>query len=199
MENFSTVFIRLKKERGLTNKQIASFTGAPLKDIKKWDSGVGIPNDKRVIAALEGILGNEISSSIGTIPDKETFKKEISNTENSIFEINKRKEPKISSGFFNRFRSTVAKKEKNPQTEMFTYEDILEIEGQEVSETEFPENIYESALDEGPYINDPKQLTFYFSRNAKTIIGVLLFFYLAFTAFQLFWDSSKLLISNLFW
>ncbi len=64
MENFSTVFIRLKEERGLTNKQIASFTGAPIKDIKKWDSGVGIPNDKRVIAALEGILGNEISSSI---------------------------------------------------------------------------------------------------------------------------------------
>ena len=199
MENFSTVFIRLKEERGLTNKQIASFTGAPLKDIKKWDSGVGIPNDKRVIAALEGILGNEISSSIGTIPDQEIFKKEISNTENSIFEVDKRKEPKISSGFFNRFRSTVAKKEKNRQNQMFTYEDILEIEEKEVSESEFSENIYESALEEGPYINDPKQLTFYFSRNAKTIIGVLLFFYLAFTAFQLFWDSSKLLISNLFW
>ncbi len=197
MENFSTVFIRLKKERGLTNKQIASFTGAPLKDIKKWDSGVGVPNDKRVIAALEGILGNEISSSIGTIPDKETFKKEISNTENSIFEIDKRKEPKISSGFFNRFRSTVAKKEKNPQTEMFTYEDILEIEGEEVSKSEFSENIYESALEEGPYINDPKQLTFYFSRNTKSTIGVLLFFYLAFAALHLFWDSFRLLISNL--
>ena len=197
MENFSTVFIRLKEERGLTNKQIASFTGAPIKDIKKWDSGVGIPNDKRVIAALEGILGNEISSSIGTIPDKETFKKEISNTENSIFEIDKRKEPKISSGFFNRFRSNVAKKKQNSQTEMFTYEDISEIEEKEVSEKEFSENIYESALDERPYINDPNQLTFYFSRNLKSMVAILLFFYLTFKGLQLFWESFRLLITNL--
>ncbi len=80
---------------------------------------------------------------------------------------------------------------------MFTYEDILEIEGKEVTEYDFSENIYESALEEGPYINDPKQLTFYFSRNTKSTIGVLLFFYLAFTALQLFWDSFRLLISNL--
>ena len=199
MDNFSTLFIKLKEERGLSNKQIASFTGASLKEIKKWDSGVGIPTDKKIIAALEGILGSEISGAIGSVPDQETYKKEIFNVENSIFKVDKRKEPKISSGFFNRFRSAVAKKEKPRQTQMFTYEDILEIEEKEVSESEFSENIYESALEEGPYINDPKQLTFYFSRNAKTIIGVLLFFYLAFTAFQLFWDSSKLLISNLFW
>jgi len=197
MENFSTVFIRLKKERGLSNKQIASFTGAALKDIKKWDSGVGIPNDKRVIAALEGLLGNEITSSIGSIPDQETFKKQISNTENSIFEVDKRKEPKISSGFFNQFRSSVAKKERNSQTEMFTYEDIKEIDEKDVSKSEFSENIYESALEEGPYVNDPNQLTFYFSRNTKSTIGVLLFFYLAFKAIQLFWDSFRLLISNL--
>ena len=195
MENFSTVFIRLKKERGLSNKQISSFTGASLKEIKKWDSGVGIPSDKRVIAALEGILGNEITLSIGSIPDQETFKKQMSNTENSIFEVDKRKEPKI--GFFNQFRSNVAKKERNPQTEMFTYEDISQIEEKDISESEFSESIYESVLEEGPYINDPNQLTFYFSRNTKSTIGVLLFFYLAFKAVQLFWDSFRLLISNL--
>ena len=197
MENFSALFIRLKEERGLSNKQIASFTGAQIKEIKKWDSGLGVPNDKRVIAALEGLLGNEISSSIGNIPAQETFKKHISNTENSIFEVDKRKEPKISSGFFNRFRSSVAKKESNAQTEMFTYEDISEIEEEEFSELEYSENIYESALEEAPYINDPNQLTFYFSRNTKSTIGVLLFIYLAFTALQLFWDSFRLLISNL--
>ncbi len=197
MENFSTVFIKLKEERGLSNKQIASFTGSSLKEIKKWESGVGIPTDKRIIAALEGILGSEISSAIGSVPDQETFKKQIFNVENSIFEVDKRKEPKISSGFFNRFRSTVEKKERNRQTEMFTYEDISEIEEKEVSDLEFSENIYESALEEGPYINDPNQLTFYFSRNTKSTIGVLLFFYLAFTAFRLFWDSFRLLISNL--
>ena len=79
MENFSTVFARLKDERGLSNKQIASFTGASLKDIKKWDSGTGVPTDKRIIAALEGILGNEISSAIGSIPEPETFKKQVFN------------------------------------------------------------------------------------------------------------------------
>ncbi len=197
MENFSTVFIRLKEERGLTNKQIASFTGAPLKDIKKWDSGVGIPNDKRVIAALEGILGNEISSSIGTIPNQKTLKKEILSTENSIFKVDKRKEQKINSGFFNRFRSSVAKKDRNPQTQMFTYEDISEIEEKEVSDLELSENIYESALEERPYVNDPNQLTFYFSRNLKSIVSVLLFFYLSFKGLQLFWDSFRFLISNL--
>ena len=199
MENFSRVFIKLKEERGLSNKQIASFTGAPLKDIKKWDSGVGVPTDKRVIAALEGILGNEISSSIGTIPNKETLKKEISSTENSIFKVDKRKEPKISSGFFNRFRSSVAKKDRNPQTEMFTYEDISEIEEKEVSDLELSENIYESALEERPYVNDPNQLTFYFSRNLKSTVSILLFLYLAVKGLQLFWDSFRLLISNLLW
>jgi len=197
MDNFSTVFIKLREERGLSNKQIASFTGASLKEIKKWDSGVAIPTDKRIIAALEGILGSEISSTIGSVPDQETFKKQIFNVENSIFEVDKRKEPKISSGFFNRFRSSVAKKDRNPQTEMFTYEDISEIEEKEVSDLELSENIYESALEERPYVNDPNQLTFYFSRNLKSTVSILLFLYLAVKGLQLFWDSFRLLISNL--
>ena len=54
MENFSTLFMRLKKERGLSNKQIASFTGANLKEVKKWDAGVSFPTDKKVIVALGG-------------------------------------------------------------------------------------------------------------------------------------------------
>ena len=197
MDNFSTVFIKLKEDRGLSNKQIASFTGSSLKEIKKWESGVGIPTDKRIIAALEGILGSEISSAIGSIPDQETFKKQIFNVENSIFEVDKRKEPKISSGFFNRFRSSVAKNQQNFQTEMFTYEDISDIEDKEASEKEFSENIYESALDEKPYINDPNQLTFYFSRNLKSMVAILLFFYLTLKGLQLFWESFRLLITNL--
>ena len=197
MENFSTVFARLKDERGLSNKQIASFTGAPLKDIKKWDSGTGVPTDKRIIAALEGILGNEISSAIGSIPEPETFKKQVFNVENSIFEVDKRKQHNISSGFLNRFRSSVEKKGRNTQTEMFTYEDMSQIEEEEVGDLELSENIYESALEESPYINDPNQLSFYFSRNFKSAVGTLLFIYLAFQGMQLFWDSFRLLIDNL--
>ena len=196
MENFSTVFARLKDERGLSNKQIASFTGASLKDIKKWDSGAGVPTDKRIIAALEGILGNEISSAIGSIPEPETFKKQVFNVENSIFEVDKRKQHNISSGFLNRFRSSVEKKGRNTQTEMFTYEDMSKIE-EEVDDLELSENIYESALEERPYINDPNQLSFYFSRNLKSVLVTLLFFYLAYKGMQLFWDSFRLLIDNL--
>ena len=197
MENFSTVFARLKDERGLSNKQIASFTGASLKDIKKWDSGLGVPTDKRIIAALEGILGNEISSAIGSIPEPETFKKQVFNVENAIFEVDKRKQHNISSGFLNRFRSSVEKKGRNTQTEMFTYEDMSQIEEEEVGDLELSENIYESALEESPYINDPNQLSFYFSRNFKSAVGTLLFIYLAFQGMQLFWDSFRLLIDNL--
>ena len=197
MENFSTVFARLKDERGLSNKQIASFTGASLKDIKKWDSGAGVPTDKRIIAALEGILGNEISSAIGSIPEPETFKKQVFNVENAIFEVDKRQEHNISSGFLNRFRSSVEKKGRNTQTEMFTYEDMSQIEEEEVGDLELSENIYESALEESPYINDPNHLSFYFSRNFKSAVGTLLFIYLAFQGMQLFWDSFRLLIDNL--
>ena len=197
MENFSTVFARLKDERGLSNKQIASFTGAPLKEIKKWDSGVGVPTDKRIIAALEGILGNEISSAIGSIPEPETFKKQVFNVENAIFKVDKRQEHNISSGFLNRFRSSVEKKGRNTQTEMFTYEDMSQTKEEEVSDLELSENIYESALEESPYINDPNQLSFYFSRNFKSAVGTLLFIYLAFQGMQLFWDSFRLLIDNL--
>ena len=197
MENFSTVFARLKDERGLSNKQIASFTGASLKDIKKWDLGTGVPTDKRIIAALEGILGNEISSAIGSIPEPETFKKQVFNVENAIFEVDKRQEHNISSGFLNRFRSSVEKKGRNTQTEMFTYEDMSQIEEEEVGDLELSENIYESALEESPYINDPNQLSFYFSRNFKSAVGTLLFIYLAFQGMQLFWDSFRLLIDNL--
>ena len=160
MENFAIIFSRLKKERGLSNKQIASFTGALLKDIKKWESGVGIPTDKKIIAALEGILGNEISSAIGSLPSENLFKKEISNVENSIFDVQKRKEPKVRSGFLNRFRSSVTKKQRNSQTEMYTYEDFSEVELNEISEIDFSEGIYEDAVEELPYINDPKQLGF---------------------------------------
>ena len=102
----------------------------------------------------------------------------------------------ISSGFLNRFRSSVEKKGRNTQTEMFTYEDMSQIE-EEVDDLELSENIYESALEESPYINDPNQLSFYFSRNLKSALTTLLFFYLAYKGMQLFWDSFRLLIDNL--
>ena len=39
MKSFQQTFNELKKARGLSNKQIASFTGVKLKDVKQWETG----------------------------------------------------------------------------------------------------------------------------------------------------------------
>ena len=48
MNSFNSVFIKLKTERGLSNKQIASFTGVTQKEVKKWESGVSFPTDYKI-------------------------------------------------------------------------------------------------------------------------------------------------------
>ena len=196
MENFSTLFSRLKDERGLSNKQIASFTGAPIKEVKKWESGLSIPTEKRIVAALEGILGKEISVVIGNLSKDEKLEKEIQ-IEDSMFEVDKEKNKKINSGIFNRFRSNVAKKNQNTQTEIYTYEDISEVQLTDISEKESSVDIYEDAISERPYINDPGQLSFYFLRNLKTTLGLFIFMYLTLRGLDLFWESIKSLFNNL--
>ena len=39
MKSFHQIFNELKKDRGLSNKQIASFTGVKLKEVKQWEAG----------------------------------------------------------------------------------------------------------------------------------------------------------------
>ena len=62
MNNFQIEFKRLKADRGLSNKQIASFTGVKVKDVKQWEAGTSFPTDKKIINALEGLLGTETVS-----------------------------------------------------------------------------------------------------------------------------------------
>ena len=57
--------------------------------------------------------------------------------------------------------------------------------------------LYENAIEERPYIADPKQLSFYFSRNIKTFISVTVLLYIAIKAFQMFLNSLNLFIDNL--
>ena len=59
------------------------------------------------------------------------------------------------------------------------------------------DELYENALEERPYIADPKQLSFYFSRNIKTFISVSILLYIAVKAFQMFLNSFNLFIDNL--
>ncbi len=198
MENFSNLFIRLKKERGLSNKQIASFTGASIKEVKKWELGVGVPTDKRVIAALEGILGGEISQGIKNLTiNKRSHEKDTLLNEDSIFNIDKSKQKETGLGFLNRFRRQKEKNNRNTQTDIYTYENLLEVEELPEEELVNTELIYEDAIQEKPYINDPKQLGFYFFRNIKSTIWVILFLYFSIQGFELFWNSLKVLLNNL--
>ena len=105
MENFSTLFMRLKKERGLSNKQIASFTGANLKDVKKWDAGTSFPTDKKIIIALEGLLGKEVMETLEDLTNYEQRSPSSENIEDSLFTVDRDKKVELKSGFFNRFKS----------------------------------------------------------------------------------------------
>ena len=62
MKSFHQIFNELKKDRGLSNKQIASFTGVKLKEVKQWEAGTSFPIETKVVDALEGLLGTETVS-----------------------------------------------------------------------------------------------------------------------------------------
>ena len=87
MNNFQIEFKRLKADRGLSNKQIASFTGVKVKDVKQWEAGTSFPTDKKIINALEGLLGTEITQTLDGFSTEQL--KEVGSllTEESLFSI----------------------------------------------------------------------------------------------------------------
>ena len=196
MNNFSLLFKRLKEERGLTARQIASFTGADLKDVKKWESGSSVPTEKKIIAALEGLLGNEISQ-IMTANDLNIVEKKDKKIEESLFKVDKSKDINLKSGIFNRFKSDIEKKQKKNTTEMDVFDVYPSRKKDKEEKTINIVDLYENALDEKPYIRDPKQLFFYFSRNIKSFFAVTILLYIALKALQLFFNSFNQFISNI--
>ena len=116
MNNFSTNFVKLREERGLSIKQVASFTGATTKDVKKWESGTSLPTDTKIIAALEGLLGKEISQTLES-NDFKPIKTSEKIIEDSLFTIgshlacdpskNKMKLPEIKSSDINRLENWI--------------------------------------------------------------------------------------------
>ena len=197
MENFSTLFLRLKKERGLSNKQIASFTGANIKEVKKWDAGTSFPTDKKVIVALEGLLGKEVMNSL---KDRSSYSQKTitpESIEDSLFTVDRDKKVELKSGFFNKFKSEKKVIKEPTQPELFTYENITDTQDLEDYEIQSQRNNFETAIREKPYIGDSKQLGFYFSRNIKTILSLLFIAILVSRGFQLFLDSIKIIIDNL--
>ena len=196
MNNFSSIFTRLREQRGLSIKQIASSTGASTKDVKKWEAGTSLPTDQKIVAALEGLLGKDISNTLESNEIKLPNRSEKM-IEESLFKVDKEKNIDLKSGIFNRFKSDVEKKQKRRTSEMNVFDIYSDKSLEEEEKVSNYEDLYENALEEQPYIEDPKQLSFYFSRNIKTFVSISVLLFIALKAFQMFLNSFNLFIENL--
>ena len=110
MNNFQIEFKRLKADRGLSNKQIASFTGVKVKDVKQWEAGTSFPTDKKIINALEGLLGTEITQTLDGFSTEQL--KDVGSllTEESLFSI-KNDDVQIKQTRIDKLRNTFQRKE----------------------------------------------------------------------------------------
>ena len=117
--------------------------------------------------------------------------------EESLFKVDKEKNIDLKSGIFNRFKSDVEKKQKRRTSEMNVFDIYSDKSLEQEEKVSNYEDLYENALEEQPYIEDPKQLSFYFSRNIKTFISISVLLFIAMKAFQMFLNSFNLFIENL--
>ena len=199
MNNFQIEFKRLKADRGLSNKQIASFTGVKVKDVKQWEAGISLPTDKKIINALEGLLGTEITHTLEGF-STEQFKDEGSLlTEESLFSI-KNDDVQIKQTRIDKLRNTFQRKETTLND--YDYEPIEDSEVKEETPKEYLTNPVQTAnllefSDEEPYIYDQKQIGFYFTRNLKTTALLLVLSIVIFNSFSLFWESVRTFLDNL--
>ena len=199
MNNFQIEFKRLKADRGLSNKQIASFTGVKVKDVKQWEAGISLPTDKKIINALEGLLGTEITHTLEGF-STEQFKDEGSLlTEESLFSI-KNDDVQIKQTRIDKLRNTFQRKETTLND--YDYEPIEASEVKEETPKEYLTKPVQTAnllefSDEEPYIYDQKQIGFYFTRNLKTTALLLVISIVIFNSFSLFWESVRTFLDNL--
>ena len=199
MNNFQIEFKRLKADRGLSNKQIASFTGVKVKDVKQWEAGISLPTDKKIINALEGLLGTEITHTLEGF-STEQFKDEGSLlTEESLFSI-KNDDVQIKQTRIDKLRNTFQRKEITLSD--YDYEPIEASEVKEETPKEYLTKPVQTAnllefSDEEPYIYDQKQIGFYFTRNLKTTALLLVLSIVIFNSFSLFWESVRTFLDNL--
>ena len=154
MNNFSSIFTRLREQRGLSIKQIASITGASTKDVKKWEAGTSLPTDQKIVAALEGLLGKDISNTLESNEIKLPNRSEKM-IEESLFKVDKEKNIDLKSGIFNRIKSDVEKKQKRRTSEMNVFDIYSDKSLEQEEKVSNYEDLYENALEEQPYIEDP--------------------------------------------
>ena len=193
MKSFQQTFNELKKARGLSNKQIASFTGVKLKDVKQWETGTSFPIETKVVDALEGLLGTEISKSLEGYTSQSKVNSQLKTSEDNIFKV-KNEKIDVTNTKIDKLRNLFQKQPQN--TTEYEFDNEIEHIADDYyfeEDTAAPEqNVLEK-----PYIYDENQIGFYFSRNLKTlgllsILGVIIFSF-----FQLFWDSFNLFLENL--
>ena len=193
MKSFHQIFNELKKDRGLSNKQIASFTGVKLKEVKQWEAGTSFPIETKVVDALEGLLGTEISGSLEGYSSQSKINSQVKTAEDDIFKV-KNEKIDVTNTKIDKLRNLFQKQPQN--TTEYEFDNEIEHIADDYyfeEDTVAPEqNVLEK-----PYIYDENQIGFYFSRNLKTlgllsILGVIIFSF-----FQLFWDSFNLFLDNL--
>ena len=193
MKSFHKIFNELKKDRGLSNKQIASFTGVKLKDVKQWETGTSFPIETKVVDALEGLLGTEISKSLEGSTSQSKVNRQLKTSEDNIFKV-KNEKIDVTNTKIDKLRNLFQKQPQNT-TE---YEFDNEIE--HITDDYYFEDDASAPLQEileKPYLYDENQLGFYFSRNLKTLGLLSVLGLIIFSFFQLFWDSFNLFIDNL--
>ena len=193
MKSFQQTFNELKKARGLSNKQIASFTGVKLKDVKQWETGTSFPIETKVVDALEGLLGTEISKSLEGYTSQSKVNSQLKTSEDNIFKV-KNEKIDVTNTKIDKLRYFFQKQPQNT-TE---YEFDNEIE--HITDDYYFEDDGSAPLKEileKPYLYDENQLGFYFSRNLKTLGLLSVLGLIIFSFFQLFWDSFNLFIDNL--
>jgi transcriptional regulator with XRE-family HTH domain len=193
MKSFHQIFNELKKDRGLSNKQIASFTGVKLKEVKQWEAGTSFPIETKVVNALEGLLGTEISKSLEGYSSQSKINSQVKTADDDIFKV-KNEKIDVTNTKIDKLRNLFQKQPQN--TTEYEFDNEIEHIADDYyfeEDTVAPEqNVLEK-----PYIYDENQIGFYFSRNLKTlgllsILGVIIFSF-----FQLFWDSFNLFLDNL--
>ena len=193
MKSFQQTFNELKKARGLSNKQIASFTGVKLKDVKQWEIGTSFPIETKVVDALEGLLGTEISKSLEGYTSQSKVNSQLKTSEDNIFKV-KNEKLNVTNTKIDKLRYLFQKQHQNT-TE---YEFDKEIE--HITDDYYFEDDASAPLQEileKPYLYDENQLGFYFSRNLKTLGLLSVLGLIIYSFFQLFWDSFNLFIDNL--
>ena len=199
MNNFQIEFKRLKADRGLSNKQIASFTGVKVKDVKQWEAGISFPTDKKIINALEGLLGTEITHTLDGFSTEQL--KDVGSllTEESLFSI-KNDDMQIKQTRIDKLRNTFQRRESTFND--FDYESVEVSEVREETQEEYltkpvqTTNLLEFSEEE-PYLYDQQQIGFYFTRNLKTTALLLILSVVIYNSFSLFWNSLRTFLDNL--